>query len=171
MTGFLTMGLELEDRQYVIISSLDWYSYFEKKDRYQLYHEMSEKKKLKTSKQQADVQEKHKALQWQITNWRQTQLVYTPHAATVLAETDDSHPELAENSNLVLLSSLSASVRSLLEMKHICSAEWCLWYTQCFDSLAQIRRQRRIIQAILSIPPLILAGIHRNPTKIDNVYD
>lgn len=31
MTGFLTMGLELEDKQYVIISSPNCYSYFQKK--------------------------------------------------------------------------------------------------------------------------------------------
>ena len=172
MARFLTTGLELEDRQYVIISSLNYNSCFQKKYRYQLRYEMSEKKKLRTSEQQADVQEKHNALQRQITNWRQTQLVYTPHAATVLAETDDSHPDLAEDLKLVLPSSLPASIRSLSEMKRICNAEQRLRYTQCFDSLAQIRRQRRIIQGLWQFKRINVSGTGNRPnTRMLTMYN
>lgn len=133
---------------------------------------MAEKKKLKTSKQQADVQEKRNALQRQITNWRQTQLVYTPHAVTVLTQTDDSHPELVENSNLVLPSSLPASVRSLSEMKHICNAERRLRYAQCFDSLAQIHRQQRIIQGLWQFKQINVSGTGNRPnTRMLTMYN
>ena len=81
----------------------------------------------------------------------------------MLAKTDDSHRELAENLNLVLPSSLPASICSLSEMKHICNAEHCLQYAQCFDSLAQIHHQQRIIQGLWQFEQTNTPGTGNQP--------
>ena len=163
MTGFLTTGLELEDRQYVNKFHASIAFLTNKYCRYQLRHEISEKKKLKTSKQHADIQEKRNALHRQITNWRLAQLVYTPHSATALGVTDESCIDLAENAKLWLPSSLPNAVRSLSEMKRICNAERRLRYAQCLDSLAQIRRQRRIIQGLWQFKKINISGTGNRP--------
>jgi len=89
--------------------------------------------------------------------------VYTPHSATVLAENDELGTELAENSKLWLPSSLPASVRCLSEMKCVCNAECRLRYAQCLDSLAQIRRQRRIIQGLWQFKKINISGTGNRP--------
>ena len=116
------------------------------------------RKKLKTSKQHTNIQEKCNVLQWQISSWRKVQLAYTPHSASTIAETDDPGNELAENMKLWLPSSLPLSVRYLSDMKHICSAEHHLRYAQCLDSLVQIQRQRRIIQGLWQFNKINIFG-------------
>ncbi|KAJ3511895.1 hypothetical protein NLJ89_g3832 [Agrocybe chaxingu] len=101
MTGFLTIGLELEDRQYV------------------LRYELSQMKEKKTSKQLADLQEKRATLSWLIQNFREVQLHYTPCMATLLSATTASDlptNEHAENVALHLPSSWPPHLRSLPEM-------------------------------------------------------
>lgn len=145
--------------------------------RYQLRYEISQGKKVKTSKQNADIQEKRNTLQRQITNWRRVQLVYTPHVATLISDTstqaEESRPQadLAENVNLHLPASLPSSVRSLSEIKGICSAERRLRYAQAHDALAQIRRQRRIIQGLWYFKKINISGTGNRPnTRILTTY-
>ena len=104
--------------------------------RYILRREASQNKGLRTSKQLADLQDKRNALYRLIQNWREVQLVYTPHVATLISETQPP-PEamntrpyaslpsevLVENIPLFLPSSLSSHIRALPELKEICNLE------------------------------------------------
>ncbi|PPQ72876.1 hypothetical protein CVT25_004689 [Psilocybe cyanescens] len=121
------------------------------------------------------IQEKRNALQRQITNWRQAQVVYTPHAVTTIAQTspqpDDSQAELAKNVPLHLPSSFPNQVCSLSEMKHVCGMERRLRYTQAHDTLAQIRRQRRIIQGLWQFKKINVSGTGNRPnTRLLTTY-
>lgn len=101
--------------------------------------------------------------------------MYTPHAATIIAETspqiDDPHVELPENLSLYLPSSLPKSVHALPEMKRICSMEHRLCYAQAHDSLAQLRRQRRIIQGLWQFKKINISGTGNRPnTRVLSTY-
>ena len=57
-------------------------------------------------------------------------------------------------------------------MKRICSAERRLHYAQCLDSLAQIRRQRRIIQGLWQFKKINISGTGNRPnTRILGTYN
>ena len=90
-----------------------------RKTRAQLCEELS-KRKAKTSKQKADVLEKHTAFLWQIHIWQQAQLEYTPEVATLLTtstavdENGSPHVDVAEHVPLFLLSALPEHVRTSL---------------------------------------------------------
>jgi hypothetical protein len=94
LSSFLMTGFELEDRQCVEFQSFFWKinQYF--LTRYLLQHKVSQTKGKKTSKQLADIQEKRNALHRLIQNWREVQLVYTPHVASLISLTS-SLPELS----------------------------------------------------------------------------
>ena len=101
--------------------------------------------------------------------------MYTPHVAAIIAETspqtDDPHVELPENLMLHLPSSLPKSVHTLSEMKRICNMERRLRYAQAHDSLAQIRRQRRIIQGLWQFKKINVSGTGNRPnTRILSTY-
>jgi len=87
------------------------------------------KKARKGSKELADLQDKRRGLQHRIHSWCQAQLVYTPHVATMVAESatlDESGMpcvEMAENTPLFLPSSMPAHYRSLSEMSRVCDME------------------------------------------------
>jgi len=82
----------------------------------------------------------------QIRNWREVQLTYTPHVASLLASTPEISPdssdiahELAENIPLYLPSSLPPRIRDLPELKEIRDKERRLREAQADDALAYIR--------------------------------
>ena len=152
--------------------------------RYILHHEASQNKGLRTSKQLADLQDKRNALYRLIQNWCEVQLVYTPHVATLILETQPP-PEvtnmrpyaslpsevLVENIPLFLPSSLPSHIRALPELKEICNLERCLCKPQVDDALAKIRHQCRIIQGLWLFKWLNVSGTRNRPnTRMIMLY-
>lgn len=137
---------------------------------------------MKTSKQLADLQEKRNALLCLIQNWREPQLVYTPHVALLVSqaqspETNTTAPSplapetLPENIPLFLPSSLPARIRSLPELKEICALEQRLREPQADDALAEVRRQRRVIQGLWLFKRLNISGTGNRPnTRMITLY-
>jgi hypothetical protein len=140
-------------------------------------------KGLRTSKQLADLQEKRNGLLRLIHNWRQVQLAYTPHVASLttqipsLSETDidllSVPPEiLAENIPLFLPSALPPHIRNLPELKEICQLERRLREPQADDALATIQSQRRIIQRLWQFKRLNASGIgNKSNTRMITLYN
>ena len=147
--------------------------------RYLIRREASQKKGLRTSKQLADLQDKRNALSRLIQNWREVQFVYIPHVATLLLQpqsppdpTASSPPGvLAENIPLFLPSSLPPHIRALPELKEICKLERRLREPQADDALADVRRQRRIIQGLWVFKRLNVSGTGNRPnTRMLSLY-
>ena len=129
---------------------------------------------MKTSKQLVDLQDKHNALLHLIQNWREPQLVYTPHVALLISQAQSAEtnmtalsplaPEtLPENIPLFLPSSLPAHIHSLLELKEICMLEQCLCELQANDALAEVRCQRQVIQGLWLFKHLNISGMGNRP--------
>jgi len=118
-------------------------------------------------------------LQHQIHNWRQAQLIYTPHAATLIAaaspstnDNDGPSVEIIENSPLFLPSSLPADVRAASDMERVCCAEKRLRIAQADDALVEIRRQRRIIQGLWQFKRINVSGTGNRPnTRMLTLYN
>ena len=137
---------------------------------------------MRTSKQLADLQEKRNALLRLIQNWREVQLVYMPHVASLFSHaqlppetgvpTTTLPPDtLAENVPLYLPSSLPPRIRALPELKEICQLERRLREPQADDALAEVRRQRRVIQGLWQFKRLNISGTGNRPnTKMITLY-
>ena len=135
----------------------------------------------RASKQLADLQEKRNGLLRQIQNWREVQLVYTPHVASLLSQVQvpetDMHlatvpPEtLPENIPLHLPSSLPTSIRTLPELREVGQLERRLREPHADDALAEVRRQRRIIQGLWQFKRLNVSGTGNKPnTQMIGLY-
>ena len=131
----------------------------------------------RTSKQLADVQEQRNALHRLIQTWREVQLAYTPHVASLisqtppLTETTTSTLTLAENIPLFLPSSLPPDIRALPELEAICQMELRLREPQADDALAEIRHHRRVIQGLWQFKRLNVSGTGNRPnTRMLNLY-
>jgi len=134
------------------------------------------------SKQLAELQEKRNALHHLIQNWREVQLVYVPHVASLLScmqlpaepgtYTASLPPNaLPENIALYLPSSLPSHIRALPELKDICQLEQRLREPQAEDALGEIRRQRRVIQGLWYFKKLNVSGTGNRPnTKMLTLY-
>jgi hypothetical protein len=130
-------------------------------------------KGLRTSKQLAELQEKRTALLRLIQNWREVQLVYMPHVASLIqgapvadgngGATSVPSDTYAENIPLFLPSSLPARIRALPELQDICNLERRLREPQADDALAEVRRQRRIIQGLWQFKRLNVSGTGNRP--------
>lgn len=142
-------------------------------------------KGLRTSKQLADLQEKRNALLRLIQNWREVQLVYTPHVASLFLHLQPQSSEsnspaalsvpspetLPENIPLFLPSSLPPHIRTLPELKEICQLERRLREPQADDALAEVRRQRRVIQGLWQFKCLNISGTGNRPnTRMITLY-
>lgn len=140
-------------------------------------------KGVKTSKQLADLQEKRNALLSRIQNWREVQFIYTPHVVSLISqalcpETNapaasvSPPPEsLPEDIPLFLPSSLPPHVRALPELKEIGQLERRLREPQADDALAEIRRQRRVIQGLWLFKRMNMSGMGNKPnTRMTTLY-
>ena len=127
--------------------------------RYLLHHEVAEKKGMKkTSKKLADLQEKHTTLLHQIQNWQEVQLIYIPQVASLLSQMEcpletganmaPSSKSFPETIPLFMPSSLPHPIRTLPMLQDICQLERRLHEPQADDALANIHRQRRVIQGL-----------------------
>lgn len=125
-----------------------------------------------------------------IQNWREVQLSYTPHVASLISRTPslpdtDTDPSslpteippslppesLAENIPLFLPSSLPLEIRRLPEIQEICKLERRLREPQMDDALANIQRQRRIIQGLWQFKRLNASGTGNKPnTRMVMLY-
>ena len=142
-------------------------------------------KGLRTSKQLADLQEKHNALLHLIQNWREVQLIYTPHVASLfshlqLQSSESNSPAalsipspktLPENIPLFLPSSLPPHICTLPELKEICQLERRLREPQADDALAEVQRQCRVIQGLWQFKCLNISGTGNRPnTRMITLY-
>src|ERR1700751_1125189 len=151
------MALDLEEQQYVLenVSLMRLTQIF----RRNLRLEVSKMTGTQTNKQLADLEEKRTSLRSQIQRWRQAQLVYMPCVASLVAqsptvpfETTESSldatellAEPAESISLHIPSSLPQHLRQLPGLATLLEKESRLRIAQADDTLAGIRRQRRII--------------------------
>ncbi|KAG6825043.1 hypothetical protein H0H92_005019, partial [Tricholoma furcatifolium] len=161
-TEFLILGLELEEQQRTLTI------------------EIKEMKSTKTSKQLADIQIKRTALQNRILRWRQAQIVYMPCVVALLSSTDSGESILAsgdfesslcqpEKFPLHLPSSLSPLLRS--QVPELAQKEERLRFAQADDSLAEIRRHRRIISGLYQFKKFNVSGTGNRPnTRIYSLF-
>ena len=78
---------------------------------------------------------------------------------------------LPENIPLYLPSSLPSHIRALPELEDICQLEWRLREPQAEDALAEIRRQRRVIQGLWHFKKLNMSETGNRPnTKMLTLY-
>jgi hypothetical protein len=128
------------------------------------------KKKTKTSKQNADNDDKQTSLLRTIRSWREVQLAYMPQAASFIAsqsvstsESGDSVPDVAQKAPLYLPLSLPPHIRNQAELRDICDKEWRLREAQADDSLAHIRRLRRVTQGMWQFKKICISGTGNRP--------
>jgi len=129
-----------------------------------------------------ELQEKRNALHHLIQNWHEVKLVYVPHVASLLSRmqppaepgmyTASLPPDtLPENIPLYLPSSLPSHIQALPELEDICQLEQCLREPQAEDALAEIRRQRWVIQGLWHFKKLNISGTGNRPnTKMLTLY-
>jgi hypothetical protein len=135
----------------------------------------------KTSKKLADLQEKRTALLRRIQNWQEVQLVYIPQVASLLSQME-CPPETGTNTAppsesfpetipLFMPSSLPHPIRTLPMLQDICQLERRLREPQADDALADIRRQRRVIQGLWQFKKLNVSGTGNKPnTRLITLY-
>ena len=136
---------------------------------------MADIKRLRSSKKLAKLQEKCTALLCLIQNWREVQLVYTPHVALLTLQpppaSDEnggdmmsvSHETFAENIPLFLPSSLPAHLRDLPELQEACKMEQHLCEPQADDALAGVCWQCCLIQGLWQFKKLNVSGTGNKP--------
>ena len=144
-------------------------------NRYNLQRELSATKGKRTSKQLADLEDKWISLLRLIRNWREVQLVYIPHVGSLLASAlnGDEEPvqEPAEKLVLYLPSTLPLHIQNLPELEAILNSERRLREAQADDSLAHIRRIRRVIEGMWQFKKINLSGTGNRPnTRILGTY-
>ncbi|KAF9554491.1 hypothetical protein CPC08DRAFT_737663 [Agrocybe pediades] len=167
-TTLLLTGFELEDSQYLL-----------RRDALQL-------KNVKTSKVLATLQERRNALMRQIRTWREAQLAYIPHVASLIisgplpteGDVDNdttsagSSNVLAEDIPLFLPSALPQHIRRLADVQDLCRLERRLREPQAEDALATIRKQRRVIQGLWRFKKFNTAGTGNRPnTRMLTLYN
>lgn len=131
----------------------------------------------KTTKTEADIVDKRTALSRRIQNWRGVQLVYTPHAANLIAAkgTLDENGVLQlgnpENIPLFLPSAMPPEIRSTTEMKKICEMELSLRKAAADDALCEIRKGRRNLMKLWKYKKINVSGTGNRPnTRMLTVY-
>jgi len=95
----------------------------------------------------------------------------SPETNTDIPSSPPSTETLPENMPLFLPSSLPSHIRALPEMKEICELEHRLREPQADDALAEVRRQRRVIQGLWLFKRLNISGTGNRPnTKMITLY-
>jgi len=145
--------------------------------RYVLKSDTSKAKaKKKTTKNAADRQDKRTILLCHISNWRQSQIVYTPYAATMIAANsalDEGHIHLHDVTTipLYLPSSFPTHIRNQADMKPICEKERRLREALADDALNEIRKHRRVIQGLWQFKKINVSGTGNRPnTRMLTLY-
>jgi hypothetical protein len=135
-------------------------------------------KGTQTNKQVADLEDKCTSLRNQISRWREIQLLYMPCVGTLLAQcnaattaTESPTIALAESIPLHLPSSLLEQLRQLPDISTVLDKELRLCIAQADDSLADIRRQRRIISGLWQFKKTNVNGTgKRSSTRMQTLY-
>ena len=131
-----------------------------------------------TPHESANVQEKRNSLAHRIQQWCEVQLAYTPTVATLLVSdlTNSEFPspsfETPESTNLFLPSSLPPKLRDNANIKKIADKELRLRIAQADDSLADIRRLRRLITGLTNFKKLNVSGAGNKPnTRMRSLHN
>lgn len=136
---------------------------------------MAQHKRAKTSRQNADLQEKCNTLSRRIQQWREVQLAYTPTVATLViraGSTAGSGEEgsLAENVPLFLPSGISDAARQ--PIIHATKKELRLRMAQADEALEDVRRGRRMITGLVQFKKLNISGAGNKPnTRMRTLYN
>ena len=119
----------------------------------------------------ADIEDKRTSLLRVIQNWREVQLAYMPQAVSYITSTLATTSEAAEKVPLYLPSSLPPHIRNQAELHDICDKERRLREAQADDSLAHIRRLRRVIQGMWQFKKISISGTGNRPnTRMLTTY-
>ena len=137
---------------------------------------MAQRKRAKTSKQNADLQERRNTLSRRIQQWREVQLAYTPTVATLVVQagstTNSNELEggLAENVSLFLPSGISDAARQ--SITHVAKKELRLRMAQADEALEDVRRGRRMITGLVQFKKLNISGAGNKPnTRMRTLYN
>lgn len=128
----------------------------------------------KSSKQQADLQEKRNSLFRRIVQWREVQLAYMPMVASLLLKSgtlalDSSgtspspDSELAESIPLYLPSSLPLSLQTSPAQSSLAEKEYRLRIGQADEALDNVRHGRRTITGLIQFKKLNISGAGNKP--------
>jgi len=142
--------------------------------RRQLRYDVAQRKRVKTSKQHADLQEKRNTLACRIQQWREVQLAYMPSVATLVVRSTTSSNELegnlAENVPLYLPSGILDATRQLIT--HVADKELRLRIAQADEALEDVRRGRRMITGLVQFKKLNISGAGNKPnTRMRTLYN
>ncbi|KAF8171335.1 hypothetical protein BJ912DRAFT_1025200 [Pholiota molesta] len=108
----------------------------------------------------AELEEKKTSLIRQIQSWQLVQMAYIPCTASIIQTNGENRYANPESMALRFPSSLPPEARALPELKEISD-----------DALADIRRQRRIIQGLWDFKKLNVSGTGNRPnTKLFDLY-
>lgn len=139
--------------------------------------------RTRTAKQHADLQIKRTNLLCRIQRWREIQISYMsglasmiqplPSSSLNLNENGADHESLpVENLPLWLPSSLMPELRETSSMRDISLKECRLRIAQADDSLADIRRHRRIIAGLYQFKRLNVSGTGNKPnTRMRTLFN
>jgi hypothetical protein len=143
---FLTVGLELEEQQYIV----SLFTMVLVTDAWCFRRELAQeyKKKKTTTLHAAELLEKRSSLRRRIETWREVQLHYMPGIAQARASLPPTAPEKPETTQLCLPSKMPPSLWATGCLPGIIDKERRLRLAQADDALAEIRRQLRIAATI-----------------------
>jgi len=137
---------------------------------------VAERKRAKTSKQNADLQEKRNTLSRRIQQWREVQLAYTPTVATHVvragstAGSNELESGFAENVPLFLPSGISDAARQ--SIPQVSKKELRLRMAQADEALEDVRRGRRMITGLVQFKKLNISGAGNKPnTRMRTLYN
>ena len=130
---------------------------------------------MKTTTEQASVQEKRNTLLHRILSWQKAQDIYMPFVSALRGQsdtedTDADSPILAETISLFLPSACPPSLR--VGILTLADKERRLRLAQAYDALAHIRRLRRILTHIIEFKHTQTSGTgNRSNTRIRSLFD
>jgi len=169
---FLTVGLDLEEQQYVALL-FEPMTFADACDfRRELAQEY--KKKKTTTLHAAELLEKRNSLRRRIETWREVQVHYMPGVAQARASLPAITLETPETMHLCLPSMMPSSLWATGCLPAIVDKERRLRLAQADDALAELRRQLRIAATIRdykkSIGPSQKLGL-RTRTLLNRFHD
>ena len=128
------------------------------------------KTKVTTAHRHAEILELKNTISCNLVDLRQAQRIHMPGLIPILDETHDD--ETAEDSlKLWLPSELSAGERDSWCLPDIPALEFRFRYAQADDSLAEIRRLRRLVQGLLDQNMKHPSSVQRSITRTQGMFE
>ena len=123
-----------------------------------------------TSHRHAEVLELQNAISRNLSELRQSQRAYMPGIVSVLDETQDGQVP-GDNLKLWLPSEISADDRNAWCLPGIPALEFRFGFAQADDSLAELRRLRRLVQSLRDQNTKHLSTTQQNVTRSQGLFE